>query len=463
MRVPVMGTTSERIGQAKERTVVEFYSPVIKARVTRNDFNQADEASIEIPYNQAPVDPRLLSNAILYVYMGNAPGTGPWQPTPSDLRFVGIVNSVERNLDDQNKRISIKALDYTTLFLSMKPYPVATGAPTFSQSLRQAWATICDHTGFYDFTSAEGKITSSVSDLRTNIKGIPDDDVLDRPLGDAVLSRIANLGAVQIPHEADGWAAWRACVDPLGLLTWIDGDTCFVAQAPDYYSAKNPAVFQWGANVKMVNESRDVANLNGKGIHLTSFDPITGKTLESFFPDRDDSRVVKKRLNATKKQGAPGLAPVTDYEHQTYPYHCTQDSLDAVAERVWEERSRQELEGRLSTSKMTVKAQNGDTDVDVLALKHGDQIVVALDQYALDEMRKLPTTFARSYYLLTRGFSASVAALIARDQGYLSRLLPTFVIKESTVDYDSSADSFNAEISFCSRINPSTGSSDETD
>ena len=457
-----MGTISERLGHSTDRTVVEFYCPLVKARVTKNDFNSADEAEVDIAYAQAPFDPRLLSNAIVYVYLANAAGTGEWRPQPTDLRFVGIVNSAERTLDDEHKTVRLRALDYTTLFLSMKPYPQSTGSPLLSQTLRQAWATVCDHVGFYDFTTPTGQLTSSVSDLRANIRGIPDDSLLDQPIGSAMLSRIAQLGAVQIPHEADGWAAWRACVDPLGLLTWIDGDTCWVAQAPDYYSAKNPAVFQYGQNVKMVSESRDVSNLNGKGIHLTSFDPVTGKTLESFFPHRDDQRVVKKRLNATRTPGAPGLAPVTDYEHQTYPYSCTQDSLNAVAERVWEERSRQELEGRLTTNKMTVLAKDGKTQIDLLGMKHGDQIIVALDQVALDEMRKLPTTFARSYYLLQRGFSASIAALIARDQGYLSRLLPTFVVKQVTFDYDSEAQSFNTEVSFCSRINPNTGSSDET-
>lgn len=461
-RVPVMGTTSERYGQSTERTLIDFDFNVIKAQVTKNDFNQADEATIDINYNQAPFDPRLLSNLILYVYMANAPGTAKWQPLPSDLRFVGVGSMIERTLDDEKKTVSVKALDYTTLFLAMKPYPQATGTPKFSQTLRQAWATICDHVGFYDFTTSEGKLTSSVTDLRTNIKGIPDDSVLDRTIGESVLSRIAKFGQVQIPHEADGWAAWHACVDPLGLLTWIDADTCFVARAPDYYSGKNPAVFQYGSNVRMVNESRDISSLNGKGIHTTAFDPLTGKTIESFFPRRDDPRVVKKRLSASKKQGSPGLAPVTDYEHQTYPYHCTQESLDDVAQRVWEERSRQELEGRLSTSKMTVKAKDGKTDIDILSLKHGDQIAVQLDQLALDEMRKLPTTFARSYYLLQRGFSPSVAALIASDQGYLQNLLATFVVKEVTIDYDASAEHFETEVSFCSRINPNTGSTDDS-
>src|SRR5258708_11599006 len=133
LRVPVMGLVSERLGQSTDREVVEFALPVIKARITKNDFNSADEAEITVTYDQIGVDPRLLTNAIVYVYMGNATSSSEWQPLPSDLRFIGIVNSAERSLSDESKTITLKALDYTTLFIAMKPYPQATGAPAFSQ------------------------------------------------------------------------------------------------------------------------------------------------------------------------------------------------------------------------------------------------------------------------------------------------------------------------------------------
>jgi len=352
----------------------------------------------------------------------------------------------------------------------MKPYPTSTGAPTFSQSLREAWATVCDNTGYYDFTTESGKIVSSVADLRAKIKGIPDDSVLDMPVGDSVLTRIAKFGVLQVPHEADAWAVWRSCTDPLGLITWIEADTCFVATAPDYYSARAPAVFAYGTNVKSMTETRDVSSLNSKGIHLTSFDVLTGKTIESFFPDRDDGRVVKKRVPASAKKGTPGLAPVTDYEHQTYNYAATQDTLDDVAERVWEERSRQELQGKLTTTEMVVQSTGFDRhgrprpgdNVDVLGIKHGDQIAVQLDDISLDEMRKLPSVFARSLYLIQRGFPANTAALIAKDQGFLEGLLSTFVVKTVTVDLDTESDTFTVDIEYCSRINPNTGATDET-
>lgn len=466
IRVPVMGTTSTRLGHAGDRTTVEFNFPIVKCRITKNDFNVADECTIDVSYDQIGTDPRLLSNAILNVYMGDAPSSSPWQPTHDDLRFVGILQTPERKLSESERTMTLKAVDYTSMFLAMKPYPVDTGTPKYTMTLRQAWQLVCDNTGFYDFTTGDGKITSSVAELRDSIKGVPDDSILDEPIAKGVLSRVAAIGHVQVVEHDDAWSVWRHCCDVLGLLTWIDADVCYVSAASDYYSSKDPAVFVYGLNVKEASESRDVASLNGKGMHLTTFDPLSGHTLESFFPHRNDSRVVKKRLNATKsgtspkaRVGVPGLAPVTDYEHQVYPYPCNQASLDEACERVWEERSRQELEGRFQTGEMSVKSAAGK-DVDVLAIKHGDQIVLKLEQVALDEMRRQPSLRAKVGYLVGRGFNVSTATLIAQDQGFLQGLLDTYFVRELSIDFDAQAEQFGVEVAYCSRISPNTGNAD---
>ena len=259
IRVPVMGTVSERLGQSQERSVVEFECPVTKCRITRNDFNSADEASFTCQYDQIGVDPRLLSNAIVYLYIGDAPNAGGWEPKPTDLRFLGIMSAPERVMSDSAKEMNFTAVDYTTMFLSMKPYPSSSGTPLYSMTLRQAWQMVCDHTGFYNLSDAgQGEITSSVAEIRNNIRGLSgsDDALLDRTIGSGVLSRIAQFGIVQVEqHDVDAWAVWRACCDSLGLLTWIDADQCIVATAPDYYSGGNPAQFVYGINVKTDRKS----------------------------------------------------------------------------------------------------------------------------------------------------------------------------------------------------------------
>jgi hypothetical protein len=110
---------------------------------------------------------------------------------------------------------------------------------------------------------------------------------------------------------------------------------------------------------------------------------------------------------------------------------------------------------------MIVQAQDG-SDLDTLSLGHGDQITVKLDPIAMDELRKLPSVLARRNYLRDRGYSEPMALLIARDQGFLSTLLSTFVIREVTTNFDSESESLDIDITYLSRINPVTGSTETT-
>lgn len=462
LTVPVMGSASERIGQSTGRTTVDFEVPVQSARYTINDFNIADECECEFSYSDVGVDPRLLSNLIIRLYVGNAAGAQTWTPTSRDLRFVGIGTVNGRRLSSEKMTATLKALDYTTLFIGMKPYP-ADGAPDYTQSLADAWARICDNTGFTDYSTRS--IVSSVSVLRDRLVGIPDG--IERTIiGTSVLDRVAKLAKIQVGNGDDAWSIWRKCIDSLGLITWISGDQCFVARSAAYYTTKDPPVLQWGSNVLDADESRDLSSINNKGIHLTTFDPVGQVALEAFWPSRDDPTAFRKRLQAAAGKGqsgkrtanaVPGLAPVTDYEHQNYPFPCTQATLDEAAQRIWNERSRQELTGKLTTSDMVVQTQSGKS-FDMLGLQHGDQIIVQLEKYAMDAMRRLPSPLARYQYLIGRGFTQSTALLIAKDQGFLDRLLSRFVVKSATFSYDASAPSMKCDVTYLSTINPNTGS-----
>lgn len=462
MIVPVMGTLSQREGQSVTRETVTFDLPIRKCRITRNDFNQADEAHVTVCYDEIGVDPRLLSNAVIEIFIGNSSDPA-WGPNAADSRFAGIVRTAHRSLmSNDSMDIELHAQDYTTLFLAQKPY-FDTGAPDFTQTLAEAWARICDNTGFTDFTT--GQFVSNVAVLRDNLIGLPD-GVQDIVIGSGVLPRIAAQGKVQPQsHDADAWAWWRTCVDALGLITWISGDQCYVASAPDYYTASDPVVFVWGQNIFKLEEGRDIASVNNKGIHLTSFDPLGGETIESFYPNRNDPNVVRKRVPAqhtagkSRRVASAGIAPITDYEHMEYNYSCTQETLDIACRRVWEERSRQELAGKMSTTEMVVQRVSG-ADFDLLSLTHGDQILVQLAQNALDEMRKLPTTQARAQYLQEEGYSGAASLLIANDQGFIGRLQSTMVVRNVVIEYDPDAQHFGIDVDYCSRIDPNTGASD---
>lgn len=455
LTVPVMGSIESRVTQAKSRRTITFDVVPKSVRVERTDFNSADACSISFNIDQG-VEPRLLSNALIGVCIGDMrTNVGSYAWRDSDVRFLGIATSCQRRMDEGSSTVELRALDFTTLFLKQRPL-IPKYIPDYSQTLTQAWARVCDGVGLYDYD--RGEVVSSVAILRERIeiRGLSTDPVL----GDAVLARVRKMGKLQVQPGADAWSVWKACCDSLGLYTWIAGDRCIVSTAADYYSGPDPIRFRWGLNLKSLEEGRDLSGLNGKGIHLTSFDPLSGTTLESFFPPRESGIVVKKRLQAsTKRLGLDSLAPVQDYESHVYPHAnvVTQDVLDLAAERIYEERSRQELEGTLQTDEMRALAASG-AEADVLALAAGDAILVEIAKDVLDPMRLLQTTTARANYLIERGYDRELAQLIAEDAGFLSRLLPVFTVQKTVIDFD--GDRVETSLSFASRINPNIGSTD---
>jgi hypothetical protein len=76
LSVPVWGSSQERIEQEDGSGLIEFEVNVRKASISRNDHNHADEAEITVDWLDAGVDPRLMSNAIVEVFIGNADDDG---------------------------------------------------------------------------------------------------------------------------------------------------------------------------------------------------------------------------------------------------------------------------------------------------------------------------------------------------------------------------------------------------
>src|SRR5581483_8512605 len=184
LRVPVMGSAYDRRQQASDRNTITFGVVPKSVRIQKNDFNTADECTIVFGPDQAGIDPRLLGNAIVEVYIADAGATGTWQPRPADVAFLGIAVSARRTLDEGAPSMTLRALDYTTLFLAQKPLGDL-GVPRYLHTLTEAWAKICDNVGLYDFE--QRRVVSTVEMLRDSreLRGV--DDLV---IGDFVLERL---------------------------------------------------------------------------------------------------------------------------------------------------------------------------------------------------------------------------------------------------------------------------------
>lgn len=443
--VPVFGASRQLAEQAKTSDTYTMPLEVHSARLTRNDHNHADELILKVESTDAWVDPRLMKDCVVTFFMGNADADGNWLFGQGEPRFVGIGVEAKRAGSDDGFATELTFRDYTDLFLRSKPYP-SDGAPPYTSTLTQAWQLICDHTGYINSTT--GKLQSTVEILRNSIEFR---GVSDLPLSGALPSRLAKLARVQVKPNDTAWDVWSRCVGSLGLITFIENDTCVVTDATDLYTLERPPNMVWAKNILSVEETANL-DVSDKGVAVTSFDPVAGSTVEAFWPPPGE--IQKKILTARARSGGQHTSstpafPSDRYDFFEYPSVSDPTALLNIAKRAWEERSRQSLQGRLTTAEMVIE-DDGGALFDLLTLKSGDALKVVIDpidRKLLAESKSDQDVFQA---LIARGYSADAAALISKNRIGLSTLSSIYHVKAVTTTLES--DRFEVEIHYYNRI-----------
>jgi hypothetical protein len=438
--VPIIGTRQQRINQEKSTESQLLQVRPKSVRIERNDHNHADSATLVLDWSEAGVDPRLLDNAVVQIFLDNADADGFWYPTEANCRFIGLTKDISASRDTESTaEVTIECLDYTTLFLEAKPFG-SSGVPKYSMRLDEAWRTIVSQTPGADMLA--NKL------VLQGLATFPD-------LGKAVSDRFARLAYVPTKPETDAWAVWQQCVGMCGLISYIDGDRCIVTTATNYYTERDSPVLIWGNNITEWGETRHSSFVK-KGIGLTSFDPIAQTTVEAYWPPIGDARVKVKRGRQSKKAlSTEKLRSREERDWFAYGSVHTEDQLTEVAKRVYEERSRQELEGHVSTVHMMIQTESG-ADFDLLDLRAGDSVIVSVDPVDKQKLAAIPNRQEQIEYLTDRGYDEDMAQLILGNLANLGLLASKFLTKSVTLECAPSDDgdggTFEIGIDYINRI-----------
>lgn len=411
---------------------------VQSCRLSYNDHNRADTATLTLDWQDAGTDPRYIAGAIGKVYIGNADHYDVWEPDDErDLRFIGRMSKPSRHADEEGAMVvEVELLDYTSFFLLAKPF-ASDGVPGYDQTLDAAWRRICENV-----PGAEGLADS------IKLRGLDNFPLI----GDAVAERFRKLKKVAVNSGSDAWAIWQQCVGMCGLVSFFELDTCIVTTVTDYYTAVDPPVLVWGRNISSVSEERN-NDFDRKGVGITSFDPETGKTLEALWPPVGDKRVKGKRVAAKKRNDADALRQAEKRDYFQYSGITDPQKLLDLAKRVYEERARQEMTGTVRTAEMRLATVSG-SDFDLLSLRSGDVLRVEFDAEDRQTIANLPSEQDRIDYLKGRGYSEDIAKIMARNVGDLTELDASFYVKGVDIEIESDADggSFSIEVQYCNRI-----------
>jgi len=392
-----------------------------------------------------------LESGTLEFYLGNADDFDHWEYAGKkqvNRRFLGIVSEAERTRNDDSGEVTIKALDYTTLFLETKKY-APEGLPTYSMNLEEAWRIICKHTGGKD---VHGKWFSSCEVLADKLEpqGIPNWP----PKLSSVVSKKLSKGHIEIKNKSDAWAIWQHCVGMLGFISWIDQNRVIVSSATNYYTRNAPPVLLWGKNILSMRERR-VCTLSGKKIAVVAYDPLSGNVLNALWPAPDKDG--KKRMKAI---GGGKLDAGLVSEYDVFEVNGVTDltTLQRIAKRVYEERSRQEFTGTITTAEMLVDRNTSEPQFfNLLDLSAGDDVMVQIEPDIIDGIVKLgidTTVEDRAAWLRGRGYSKDMALLLAKNQKALLLMTNQFNVNRvtTTMETDSEGGSFQIEIEYCNKI-----------
>ncbi len=426
---------------------IVFKPRVISLKWTKNHHLAADELTVTIHYSEGGIDPRMIKHAVCRMWLWDEM-QGPMDEH-AHLRFVGICKKPSRKLTDNGFVVEMSFLDYTTFFLMMKPFP-SQGMPEWTDTLPQVWAKICDNTGYRD--RGAGAIKSNVTALKTRLFFDPP-SLATRTLGEMVPGRFHRISKPSPKNRTDAWAVWQWCCEALGLVSQIDRDRCIVTTYSEFIRPDKAAHLIYGENIKDFEESADT-HVAMKGILGKSFNTLTGTLLESAYPPPDDPFIKKSRAavkRIAKGKNDPLNETSADYEEFNFHELQTQDALDARVREAWEEMSRQEMKGKITTSEMRLVSNDGE-ELDIMALGAGDCIHVGIGEHASEILSSGMTNAEAIDFLMSRcGYIRPVAELVMRNIGARAFRFPIFHVETIAVEYGWGK--FNVEIAYHNKIN----------
>lgn len=481
LSVPVAGTPSERNAQGNQSggQAIRIAVKVASAELELNDHNKADELRLTLDWHNVGLDVRLIRHATVEFYLGRSETIFDWKPTRRDLRFVGVIVDAERHSSEGDAyEVDLRCLDYTDFFLRAKPFG-SSGIPDFSQTLDDAWRRVVSQTPGADVLANRllwiGDDASRVQELHDVLTG--KQTTLQNAefprLGSAVSQRFAGLAKVPTKPDTDAWAVWQQTCGMLGLISFIDRDYCVLTTATNYYTETTPPVMVWGQNIAKLSESAQP--IFRKGILLTSFDALTGHTIEArFHPDpfKPTGNLRSTRAKAHRAGVNAELSRAEEWEVFAVPGITSPEILYVMAQRVYAEHSKQELQGTLVTSEMVaptetteaiVNGATGDVDFqtiagqifDLLELRSGDDIRVRFNDSDKDAILALPDTVTRFEYLREHGYSDDIAQILAENVESLAFFDSQMHVRRvlHRIEYHEDGGNYETEITYLNRIN----------
>lgn len=454
---------SETFEQTEEELFGKPYSLPVQAKSVRvevNDYTEADTFDMVIDYKQFPFDPRTMRSVQVTIWMQDvSPGQEGIKPSRENLIYLGFADEESISFDENNREVRLSGRDYTSLLIDFTRLRI-------------------------DRLDAAGKVVGSrtapkLSNPANGFLYKPIDEVFRKLLAEnratrdlLVQTRLNRSPPLVLPADLNQlsntsyWNIMSTIVARKALILFVEKDTIVIRDARNLYDTEDVVQLVYGRNIKNLEYGRMIGRQRDFNIRIRAPFPNQKGVLVKHLP-RDAQSARFKRLFGVK--GSKGEFVKQDYKKQMIdvkgnPYFVDGDFIDhnvanigsekeliALGEKVYEEISRQQLEGSLTTMEMEFARFTGKTrvqsSISFKDLTFGTAIELVIDQDDLTAIQGLSDKQQREQYLLRKGFPATVASAFATSLG---RVKYRFYLVSYSIDLSESG--FQIDMGFINFI-----------
>lgn len=435
--------------------------------VELNDYNEADKFQCTIDYNSFPFDPRCIRALGVQVCLEDR-GTifkdnslDLLVPSEENTIFIGFADESSIQFDDSTQTVDIEGRDFTSLFIDQKrvrtdPVPLTKRVDLIIQDIIN-----------------EQEATKAI---KIELRDIDENQI-------PVLSKVAEdfnpTKTVKNQRRKETyWDIIQSILSRTGLVGFIELDKFVITKPQNIYSKKELKQFIWGGNIKDLSFTRKLGrskNFNVKVVSLNLKDKVI---IEAKLPEDAPDKVfiyiegVKTEITnpfiqefGSKRITTPQLdkdgkkiEPEKDSDFISFriPNVTDKDQLIEIGQGIYEEMSRQQIEGSLKTYEMEIpeelERQNGSVmetrPVSFNKIRNGSAVHILLSKNEISGVNSASSLVDKVKFLRARGYPEKIAHAFASS---LNRINTPFYVKSVTFNL-SQEDGFEMDIDFVNFI-----------
>lgn len=384
-----------------------------EVEIHRNDARTADTIRLQLDLRDFPFDPRTVRSVKVELYLGDilAPTGGIDVDVDNFGAFTGFSDSIEAIRSEAGDFVTIEGRDFTGLFLDT------------------AWPG-----GMIDVTQTLADVISTIIDAVPGAGQIGQSPpICYSPGADSVILADAIGRKKFTPQQKDD--CWTVLVDlcgRVGLVPVFVLDVLCILSPADFGVSRTDFVndgvlttlsstLEYGSDLTRLRYTRHAKEAARKQIEVRCWDETTRKASTAKFPTQ---AIVNKATVGTDGKVTTQNAPILPYF--VTGTHTAAD-LATIAERVYLEASREEMEVEVETMDMVDMDNN-----DVTKLGNGARVTITIGKALITDIAGLSQSEAIAALTsgpraLARDVATAFVAAFATSQ----RLAISFYCKEA--------------------------------